>query len=43
MKVLEYYHNDEEKYGKKILDEQVEPNYNISEDGNQKGKISNSP
>ena len=26
----------------KNLDEQVEPYYNISEDGNQKGEISNS-
>ena len=25
----------EEKYGKKSLDEQVQPKYNISEDGNQ--------
>ena len=29
------------KYGKKSLDEQVEPNLNISKDENQRGKISN--
>ena len=30
----------EKKYGKRSLDEQVEPNLNISEDENQRGKES---
>ena len=32
----------EKKYGKKNLDEQVESNLNISENENQRGKISDS-
>ena len=32
----------EKKYGKRSLDEQVEPNLNISEDENQRSEISNS-
>ena len=32
----------EKKYGKRSLDEQVEPNLNIFEDENQRGKISKS-
>ena len=49
--ILEYYHKDIatkiaeqclQHYGKRNLDEEVEPNLNISEDENQRGKISNS-
>ena len=37
-----YSSRKEKKYGKRSLDEQVEPKLNISEDENQRGKISNS-
>ena len=37
-----HFSRKEKKYGKRSLDEQVEPNLNISEDENQRGKISNS-
>ena len=35
------FHGKERNMAKKSLDEQVEPNLNISKDENQKGKISN--
>ena len=37
-----HFSRKKKKYGKKSSEEQVEPNLNISEDENQKGKISNS-
>ena len=37
-----HFSRKEKKYGKRSLDEQVEPNLNISEDENQRSKISNS-
>ena len=37
-----HFSRKEKKYGKKSLDKQVEPNLDISEDENQRGKISNS-
>ena len=37
-----HFSRKEKKYGKRSLDEQVEPNLDISEDENQRGKISNS-
>ena len=36
-----HFSRKEKKYGKRSLNEQVEPNLNISEDENQRGQISN--
>ena len=36
-----HFSQKEKKYGKRRLDEKVEPNLNISEDENQRGRISN--
>ena len=37
-----HFSRKEKEYGKRGLDEQLEPNLNISEDENQRDKISNS-
>ena len=36
-----HFSRKEKKYGKRSLDEQVEPNLNVFEDENQRGEISN--
>ena len=37
-----HFSRKKKKYGNKSLDEQIEPNLNISKDENQKDKINNS-
>ena len=37
-----HFLREEKEYGKRGFDEQLEPNLNISEDENQRDKISNS-